>query len=352
MFEVTTGNILEAEADALVNTVNCVGVMGKGIALQFKQKFPENYRAYKKACDAGELTLGRMHVFATGELTKPHYVINFPTKRHWRGKSKVEDIESGLRTLRSLIEERGIRSIAVPPLGCGNGGLDWSEVFPRIEEALQPLAHSVDILVFAPGKSPAAIEMRVRTNKPKLTTARALYMKLVQAYSEGGYSLSLLEIQKLAYFLQEAGQQLKLNYVKHYYGPYAENLNHVLQRLEGHYIRGYGDRSSDAAIELMPEAVADADSFLSTDNEAVERMKRVSELIEGFETPFGMELLASVHWVAAKDKIRAESVENAVEMICDWSPRKCRLFKHQHVETAWHRLHTNAWLPRFSSPSS
>jgi O-acetyl-ADP-ribose deacetylase (regulator of RNase III) len=287
-----------------------------------------------------------MHVFATGELTSPKYVINFPTKHHWRGKSKVEDIESGLRTLRSLIEERGIRSIAVPPLGCGNGGLDWTDVYPRIEEALQPLADTVDILVFAPGKPLAAVEMKVRTSKPKMTAARALYVKLVQTYSEGGYSLSLLEIQKLAYFLQEAGQQLKLNYVKHYYGPYADNLNHVLQRLEGHYIRGYGDRSSDAAIALVPEAVTEADDFLSTDNEAVDRTKRVSALIEGFETPFGLELLASVHWVVVKDEIRAETVENAVELIRDWSPRKCRLFKREHVDTAWHRLRRNGWLPK------
>ena len=351
MLEVTTGNILEAEADALVNTVNCVGVMGKGIALQFKQKFPENFKAYKTACDAGQVIPGQMHVFRTGELTKPQYVINFPTKKHWREKSRIEDIEAGLSTLRSVIEKCGIRSIAIPPLGCGNGGLDWSEVFPKIEAALAALAASVDIVVFAPGRSPAAKEMDVRTKKPEMTTARALYVKLVQAYSEGGYSISLLEIQKLAYFLQEAGQRLKLNYVKHYYGPYAENLNHVLQRIEGHFIRGYGDRASDAAITLVPEAVIEADAFLKADVEAVARTQRVSELIEGFDTPSGMELLASVHWVAMKDSPRAETVDDAIRMICEWSPRKCRLFRPEHVRSAWERLQACGWLSPSLLPS-
>jgi O-acetyl-ADP-ribose deacetylase (regulator of RNase III) len=139
MIEYVSGNILDADAEALVNTVNCVGIMGRGMALQFKDRFRENFSAYKRACDRKELQPGRMFVFETGYVTNPKYIINFPTKRHWRGKSRIEDIESGLEALVQEILKRRIGSIAIPPLGSGLGGLDWSEVRPRIEKALRGL---------------------------------------------------------------------------------------------------------------------------------------------------------------------------------------------------------------------
>src|SRR5690606_34949129 len=140
------GDLLNADVEALVNTVNCVGIMGRGIALQFKKMFPDNFSAYSDACDANELEPGKMFVFSTGQMTNPKYIINFPTKRHWRGNSKLEDIESGLGALRKEIVERGIRSVAVPPLGSGLGGLPWPAVKQRITEALGDL-DEVDIVV-------------------------------------------------------------------------------------------------------------------------------------------------------------------------------------------------------------
>ncbi len=139
MIRFKTGDILEDQADALVNTVNCVGVMGRGIALQFKQAFPENFREYAAACRRGEMQPGRVFVYETGELVAPRYIINFPSKRHWRGKSRIEDIESGLASLATEIRSRRIRSIAIPPLGSGLGGLDWRLVRNRIERALDGL---------------------------------------------------------------------------------------------------------------------------------------------------------------------------------------------------------------------
>ena len=135
MIEYKTGDILAADTEALVNTVNCVGVMGRGIALQFKNAFPENFVAYERACRLGEVQPGRMFVFDTHGLTNPRFIINFPTKRHWRGKSRLEDIDSGLEALVEEIRARGIRSIAIPPLGSGLGGLNWLDVRPRIEQA-------------------------------------------------------------------------------------------------------------------------------------------------------------------------------------------------------------------------
>lgn len=122
MIRFTKGDILAAQAEALVNTVNCVGVMGRGIALQFKQAYPENFKRYEAACKRGDVVPGKMLVVESSELTWPRFIINFPTKRHWRGKSRIGDIEVGLADLVTVVRDRNIRSIAVPPLGSGLGG--------------------------------------------------------------------------------------------------------------------------------------------------------------------------------------------------------------------------------------
>ena len=153
VIEYKTGDILTEEVEALVNAVNCVGVMGRGIALQFKRAFPENFAAYVAHCKHGEMRPGRVFVFETNKLTPPRYVINFPTKRHWQGKSRITDIESGLQSLVEEIRARDIRSIAVPPLGSGLGGLDWPAVRDRIQAALQKL-DGVQVFVFEPGGGP------------------------------------------------------------------------------------------------------------------------------------------------------------------------------------------------------
>ena len=238
MITFSKGDLLQSGAEAVINTVNCVGVMGKGIALQFKQAFPRNYDAYRRACDAGEVRLGEMFVFDTGSMINPRWIINFPTKGHWKAKSRLSDIETGLEDLKRVILENGIRSIAVPPLGCGNGGLDWAEVEPVIRRALGDL-DEVDVRLFAPGAAPKVDEMRVGTTRPNMSRGRALVLTLLGLYGAAGYRHSLLEVQKLTYFLQAAGEDLKLGFQKYQYGPYAENLNHVLQRIEGHFIRGY-----------------------------------------------------------------------------------------------------------------
>ncbi|MFC6605302.1 macro domain-containing protein [Ectobacillus funiculus] len=260
MIKFVTGNLLKANVEALINTVNTVGVMGKGIALQFKQAFPDNYKQYKKACDLKQVIPGKMFIVPISLVENPKYIINFPTKRHWKNNSKIEDIKAGLKALKSDIQEYGIKSIAVPPLGCGNGGLDWAEIKPLIISELEDI-ENVEILVYEPKGAPKAEEMKIGTDKPKMTKSRALLIALMEEYMVPGYKLSLLEIQKLGYFLQIIGEPLRLNYKKYYYGPYAENLNHVLIRLEGHFIRGFGDRSKDAEVYLLPEAAKEARAF-------------------------------------------------------------------------------------------
>ena len=344
MIKLTQGNILRADAEALVNTVNCVGFMGKGIALQFKKAYPENFEAYRKACAAREVRPGRMFIFDLQSMLNPKYVINFPTKGDWRANSRYEDIESGLQALVAEVRRLGIRSIAIPPLGCGLGGLDWNRVRPMIERAFADLP-DVRLLLFELSGAPEAKAMPVRTERPRLTVARALFIRLMDQYAAQAYRLTLLEIQKLAYFLQEAGQPLRLKYQTGHYGPYAPNLNQVLEALERHYTSGYGDtQKPDVEIELLDGAAREAEEFLSGYGSEHQRLARVNHLIEGFETPYGMELLASIHWLAVHEKPVARTQEDAVAGIQAWNERKRHMFRPAHIHVAWDRLMTEGWI--------
>lgn len=285
-----------------------------------------------------------MFIFETGSMVNPRFIINFPTKRHWRGNSRIEDIESGLKVLIEDVKRLGIRSIAVPPLGSGLGGLDWNVVRPMIEQAFADLP-DVAVFLFGPQAAPAAIEMPVRTARPKITSARALFIKLMDQYSALHYRRTLLEIQKLAYFLQEAGEPLRLRFEKGLYGPYAHNLNKVLEVLEGHYIRGFGDsQKPDTEIELLPRAIEEADAFLEQHTESLRRLEQVSDLIAGFETPYGMELISSVHWVGKHDEPVAQNEKVAAESLRNWNERKRGMFQAHHVQVAWGRLKEQHWL--------
>lgn len=339
MIEYKNGNLLEADVDALINTVNCVGVMGKGIALQFKQAFPTNFKIYEKACKLNQVETGKMLTVSLDSIFNPKFIINFPTKKHWKEKSKLNYIESGLIDLIKTIEDYNIKSIAIPPLGCGNGGLDWNDVKPLIEQAANKLP-DVLFVIYPPKGSPEPDKMIVRTEKPKLTRARALLILLMSIYAVPGYKLSLLEIQKLAYFLQESGEMLRLKFVKAKYGPYADNLNHVLQRLEGHYMRGYGDRDRDAQIYLLPKVVEEAKCFLNecNDSQIEIRIKKTKKIIEGFETPYGLELLATTDWIMKNYKEAEKDKYDAVKYFKSWNKRKCELFNEKHIVIAWEHL--------------
>jgi len=345
MIEFVSGNLLKADADALVNTVNTVGVMGKGIALQFKQAFPEVFKTYNAACKAGEIEIGRVQAVPTGRLVGPRFVINFPTKQHWRSRSRIDDIRLGLDDLVAVIERLGIASIAVPPLGCGNGGLEWSEVKQIIVKALSSVTE-VRVLVYEPRGEPPAAQMPVGTEPPKWTRARALIVQLMNLYQIPDYSLTQLEVQKLAYFLQVAGEPLKLRFKAHHYGPYADNLFHLLRVLEGHMVRGAVDRSPEREITLGEEAAAGASEFIADDQEALQHLDQVARLIEGWESPYGMELLATVHWIAGRNLDTPASVDAVTEGVKNWSAEKQRRFQSSHIATAFDWLRQNGWLDR------
>lgn len=345
MIEFTSGDILKDEAEAIVNTVNCVGIMGRGIALQFKNAWPENFKAYQVACQRDEVQPGRMFMFEVGQLTSPRWIVNFPTKRHWKGKSRMEDIDAGLQALASEIRKRGIRSIAIPPLGSGLGGLDWARVRPRIEAMAAGLP-DVRVRVYEPTGAPPAATMRHVREVPAMTAGRAALVGLMHRYMGGllDPSISLLEVHKLMYFLQVAGEPLRLNYVKAPYGPYAENLRHVLRAVEGHLVVGYADGGDapDKALELVPQAVDDASAFLEAHAGTRTRFDRVSRLVEGFETPFGLELLATVHWVVMTETHGADR-EAVSRQVYAWNDRK-RQFTPRQIGIALSVLAQQGWL--------
>lgn len=344
MIEYRTGDILKSEAEALVNTVNCVGVMGRGIALQFKNAFPENFKAYAAACQREQVQPGRMFVFETGQLTPPRCIINFPTKRHWRGKSRIEDIAAGLSALVAEIRARHIRSIALPPLGSGLGGLDWAaEVRPRVEEALRVL-DDVQVIVYEPHGAPASDTMRHRREVPEMTAGRAALVELMHRYLDGLLDpfVTLLEVHKLMYFLQEAGEPLKLRYKAAPYGPYAENLRHVLHAIEGHLIAGYDDGGDapDKPLTLVPGAVEEAAAFIAGHKETRERFDRVAALLGGFESPFGLELLSTVHWVMRHEPVH--TLPDVVARTYAWNERK-RQFTPRQIGIAADVLTNRGW---------
>jgi O-acetyl-ADP-ribose deacetylase (regulator of RNase III) len=339
-----TGNLLTQDADALVNTVNTEGIMGKGIALQFKKAWPAMFKDYEAACKRGEVTLGRMHVWVTGSLTGPRYIINFPTKRHWRSRSKLVDIETGLQDLTRVIGELGIVSIAIPPLGCGNGGLDWRDVEPRILRALEPLAGTVDVRIFAPKGAPSAAEQPSREPAPKLTPPRAALLALMREYERVTFEPpTLVEVQKLAYFLQANGEALRLVFTEAVYGPYADDLRKSLRNMEGHFIIGFGDGSLPITkaepIQVKPEIYEALDRYIASHPATAARIRSVLSEIEGFESTYGLELLATVHWVMTHDATAMANSSVAHQEVRRWNQRKSSLFTQPHVESAWHVVH-------------
>jgi O-acetyl-ADP-ribose deacetylase (regulator of RNase III) len=350
MIEFQTGDLLRADTEALVNTVNCVGIMGRGVALQFKVAFPENFKAYQRACAREEVQPGRMFIFETGHLANPKYIVNFPTKRHWRGKSRIADIDAGLQALVAEIRKREIRSVALPPLGAGLGGLNWRDVRPRIEAALQELPQ-VRVVVFEPGGSKEPTPKKAGGKIPNLTAGRAALVGLMGRYLGGLMDpfVSLLEIHKLMYFMQEAGEPLRLKYVQAPYGPYAENLRHVLREIDGYFVSGYADGGDtpDKPLVLVPGAAEDAERFLADHDATRKRFERVAGLVQGFETPFGLELLSTVHWTTTRTEARTE--EDVIAATSAWSERK-RQFSERQIALALGVLAKGDWLSR--SPSN
>lgn len=340
MLTYKTGNLLAARADALVNTVNTVGVMGKGIALQFKEKFPENYHAYVAACKKEEVQIGKMFVTEVNRMDGLRYIINFPTKKHWRYPSRIEYIRSGLLDLQKVITEKNIQSIALPPLGCGNGGLDWNEVKPLIQNLLGDLP--VAITVFEPSEEVNAILATEHGKKTiHLTPARAMMLSLLYHYRNLGEYASEFAAEKLTYFLQRMGEtQLKLDFQKHYYGPYSGKVRHVLFALNGAFLTGLSQKDAKP-FQVLPLRIDRKTEVLdylekNTGVQERERLEAVRSLIDGFQSPAGLELLATLDYLINEHK--SFDVTLLTAELKKWSSRKNKMFTEYQINVALQRL--------------
>lgn len=343
MIEFTTGNLMTSMDAVLVNTVNTVGVMGKGIALQFKDEFPHNFEVYADACRKGELVPGKLLVVKDfspkyGEKT----IVNFPTKVHWRNPSEYEYIEKGLMALRKLLVEEKVESISIPPLGCGNGGLDWVRVKPMIAEALKNLETCIH--VYEP--SPKVASLLKATARPsgqvELTPARAMMLYALFFYETLGEPSSLFVANKLVYFMQRLGEPAfgKLKFTAASFGPYCQKVGKDLHELNGKYLLGLEQMNLRAfdTFELKYNTMDEVKNYVDTRLPADSRwrLKQLVNLISGFQSTFSLEVLASVDYVMKENP--GISLEDTIQKVWEWSDRKKSLFKEQYIKIAYDHL--------------
>jgi len=333
MIYYTKGNIIQADVEALVNTVNTVGIMGKGIALAFKKAFPDNYKIYRKLCEDKQFNIGDLLVTNTDQ-TRPKFIVNFPTKKHWRGRSKIEFIEIGMKELVKVINEKQIKSIAIPPLGCGNGGLNWNEVKSIMLKELESVDEGVEVIIYEPGYNNQEIKSKKEIT---LTPARAMLLTSLKNYQVLGYSINLLVIQKIAYFLQRFGEPLNLEYEKGHYGPYSHRLQHLAKHLNGYFLNFKHEATKPGTLvylrNLDKVEIYNKENLTSEQNN---RLTEIQNLIEGFESPYGLELLATVDFIYQEEKI--EDTNKIIEEIGNWTKRKKKLMKPFHIKVAHQRL--------------
>lgn len=322
---------------ALVNTVNTVGVMGKGIALQFKEAFPYNNKIYVDTCKNKSLAPGvLLPVWDTNLIYGKKFIINFPTKTHWRQPSRYEYISEGLKALRELIINEKIGSIAIPPLGAGNGGLDWNEVKPMIISALEDLP--TEIQIFEPNAAIKQILQKQEVKKKaQLTPARAALLYSLFAFESFGEYSSLFAANKLAYFLQRTGQNLRLEFKPHYYGPFAIGVQKVLYTLNGTYLKGLeqGEASPFEPLKLNYEAWDEVNKYVQDMGEVDRnRLHQLLFFLKNFTSELSLEIIASVDFILAEHP--TYSVEEVTGAL--WTARKKKLFKEESIARAYKHL--------------
>jgi O-acetyl-ADP-ribose deacetylase (regulator of RNase III) len=340
MIKVFEGDMMQSKAEALVNTVNTVGVMGKGIALQFKEAFPSNNKVYVDACKKKELQPGKLlAVWDENLQLGKKFIINFPTKEHWRYPSKYEFIEKGLVALRELLQKENIRSVAIPPLGSGNGGLDWSKVRPMIENALYGL--NTEIMIYEPNAAIKAILQKQDIKKEiKLTPARASLLYALFAFESMGEYSSLFVANKLAYFLQRKGQKLNLDFKAHHYGPYAIGVEKVLYHLNGVYLKGMeqGNTKPFEPLQLNYEKWSEIKQYIIKElsYEDAQRIKSLIQFLSGFTSELSLEILSTVDFIIAENP--QYSIDEVMKAIANWNMRKKDLFKREYVQASYDYL--------------
>jgi len=343
MIELTKGNLLASSDGVLVNTVNTVGVMGKGIALQFKDEFPHNYEVYVETCKKGELYPGTL---LTVTDWSPRYgekiIVNFPTKVHWRNPSKYEYIQKGLVALREFIITNKVESISIPPLGCGNGGLDWIKVKPMIMDSLSGL----DTVIHLYEPSADVAKVLKSTARPigdvTLTPERAMMLYALFFYETLGEQANLFAANKLVYFMQRLGEPAfgKYKFTAAHFGPYSTQVGRALHQLNGKYITGLEQMELHAFDPLSlqyntwEEVKEYVDENLSVASR--ERLEQLVALVSGFQSTLSLEVLATVDYV--RNENPGISLEDTIQKVWEWNERKRTLFKERYIQIAYEHL--------------
>jgi O-acetyl-ADP-ribose deacetylase (regulator of RNase III) len=337
--EYIIGNLLEATTQALVNTVNTVGVMGKGIALQFKENFPHNYEIYAAACQRKEVEIGKMLVVKENTIKGEKLIINFPTKTEWYRKSQYKFIEEGLIDLVRVIHEYGIKSISIPPLGTGNGGLKWEKVKELMDRYLGTLAN-VDIFIYQPNDAVKKVLQKESKRTTELKPGRAMLLYALFKYERMGEVASLFAANKLAYFLQRSGEELRLDFVAYHYGPYAKAVEKVLYSMNGSYLSGPEQMKLKPfePLQLNYERLPEIEEYVAK-NLTPAQQRRLDDLfviIEGFESTLSLEILASTDFILAKEGKMEE--DQLLAKIQSWNKRKKDLISGEYITIALEHL--------------
>lgn len=347
MIRFTQGNLFDAKAQTLVNTVNCVGVMGKGLAKEFRDRWPEMCRHYQVACRRGELRSGKPFLYRDLGIQ----ILCFPTKDNWKGPSKYEFIEAGLQAIREHYREWEITSLALPALGCGLGGLEWDKVKALMEKILGDLP--IEIEVYEPG--PADLKVgrpeKKRVVKPvHITLPLALVGEIIRRARHAmpsHHPLGKLLVQKFVYFAQLAGAPIRLKFAKYKFGPYDYNLHHMIERLEGLYIRDMSATWSRSDLRILDEAawLKVIEPLAGEIAEYSKYLDAAVDLLKGWPLP-EVELLATVQygWCELVAGGLEGSPEEVEEYVQQWSQEKRRKFPPERIRGALELLRRSGWL--------
>lgn len=322
MINVTTGNIFDANADALVNTVNCEGYMGKGIAYQFKVRFPQNNDRYKEACKKGEFKIGS--ILTTKESDK--LIINFPTKDKWRKKSEYEFIESGMQQLISLLPQLQINSIAFPPLGCGNGGLDWGVVKDILINYLKEFEGDYNIILYAPSK---VINKAKVEKAPKLNSSHLLLMMMKEDLSK----FNKLRLQKTSYLLNYYAQEEYFKFQAYNFGPFANSISILSRQIKE--FQTYYQLKTDKAIELAFKTII-SKTVKNKIKKYESPLIRAAGFVNKVNSDKELELLTTLLYIIERNYPIEKN--DLTSKLAEWSDYKAKTFSKKEVESATNYL--------------
>lgn len=307
MISLTTGNILESSSEAIVNTVNCEGYMGKGIAYQFKLEYPLNFESYAQYCKQKLLRPGKLHIFKENGKT----IINFPTKDKWRAKSKYEYIEDGLRELKKTLIEQNIKSISIPPLGCGNGGLEWGKVKELILSSLQEV--DTEIRLYEPSKS--------YKSQPKVEPSLSLSHYLTMEVKNHLHKFSRFRLQKALFLIDFISNENYFKFDAHTFGPYSHSVDIISKQILEY--QNYHKLNTTTAQELL-EKKLQSDNFHKSKAAKLEKIKQATNIVNSIKSDRDLELTTSILYIIHKNKTSTK--EEIIETITNWTERKKEIF--------------------------